>query len=76
MQAQSRKPKSKTEFKDRPIPGDAPVVYTAPMVAKIVGVSERTVREWLSNGTLRYAKIGHAVRITPEMLDELLAGKA
>ena len=56
-------------------PDGVVMAYTVAETAGILGVSERTIREWLSNGTLRHAKIGGVVRITPAMIAAALGDR-
>lgn len=56
----------------RQIPDGAPVAYDVTTTAHILDVSERTVRDWMARGVLRYAKIGGVVRITPAMIEAAL----
>ena len=64
---------TKPHNKTKPaIPEGAPVSYDVTTTAGILDVSERTVREWMAKGVLRYAKVGGLVRITPAMIREVL----
>ena len=43
-----------------------------PAVAAVCGVSEKTVRRWISAGDLPAAKLGSQWRIRPQDLDDFI----
>ena len=49
-------------------------LYTVKELAVILQVTERTVRNYLADGSLRYLKIGRNIRVKQEQLDQFLEG--
>ncbi len=43
-----------------------------PDTARICGVSEKTIRRWISGGELPAAKLGNQWRIRPKDLDDFI----
>ena len=46
----------------------------APEVAELLGVTERTVRRWIAEGTLRSSKIGGSRLVARADLERVLGG--
>jgi excisionase family DNA binding protein len=47
-------------------------LYTIPDVANILQISERTVYEYIYNGSIKAAKVANRWRIKPEWLDDFI----
>ena len=44
-----------------------------PVIARRYDVNERTIHEWMKNGTIPFLKIGYMVRFNPDDCDRALA---
>jgi excisionase family DNA binding protein len=53
---------------------DNQLFYTRNQVAKIIGITPRTVDRWIGKGTLKRVKVGGIVRIPHSSLDKVLGG--
>lgn len=51
------------------------MVYTVEQVAKILQVSEATVRKLIKNGELEAFMVGNQYRVTKEALDRYMHGR-
>jgi len=47
-------------------------LYTVQEVAKLLRVTDSTVRRWLKNGDLPRVKLGHVIRIRPGDLEKFI----
>ena len=50
-------------------------MYKVKEVAKILNLSEATIRAWILRKEIKYIKIGKSVRITQEEVDRLMKGE-
>jgi excisionase family DNA binding protein len=56
---------------DRPLRKMDPLL-TIDATAEVLGVSEKTIRRWISGGLLRAAKLGNQWRIRPRDLEDFV----
>lgn len=48
-------------------------LLTIPAAAELLGLSPRTIEDWISQRKISYLKIGRAVRIDPAEIERILA---